>query len=163
MIPLDFFRYLLYCSTDVLLCAIMTRQELILAVLASGGQNATFLPVQVQKLFFLIDREVPQRVGGPFFDFAPYDYGPFDSAVYDELDRMKSSGIVFIDTTGRYRRYSLTDDGFQKGSATLHRLPADIQTFFTGLTAWVRKLDFQQLVAAIYNKYPDMKVNSIFR
>jgi len=141
----------------------MSRQEIILAALASGGQNATFSPVQVQKLFFVIDREVPHRVGGPFFDFAPYDYGPFDSAVYDELDRMKSIGIVFIDASGRYRRYSLTDDGFQMGVFELQKLPSDIQKFFSGLTAWVRKLDFQQLVASIYNKYPDMKVNSVFR
>jgi hypothetical protein len=35
----------------------MERDDIILAGLAAGGENATFTPVQVQKLFFLIDRE----------------------------------------------------------------------------------------------------------
>lgn len=141
----------------------MTRQELIAAALAAAGENATFLPVHVQKLFFLIDREVPLRIGGPFFSFVPYDYGPFDSAVYDELDSMKFSGLVFVDTSGRYRRYSLTPAGFSQGVGSLKSLPTDIQVFFAEITSWVRRLNFQQLVAAIYNRYPDMKVNSIFR
>jgi hypothetical protein len=141
----------------------MTRQELIAAAFASAGLNATFLPVQVQKLFFLIDREVANRIEGPYFSFAPYDYGPFDSSVYDELENMKFVGHATIDMSGRYRRYSLTDQGFIEGSRVLSSLPEDIRQFFSDLTSWIRKLDFQQLVAAIYNKYPDMKVNSIFR
>jgi hypothetical protein len=35
----------------------MNRSEIVLAGLAAAGENATFTPVQVQKLFFLLDRE----------------------------------------------------------------------------------------------------------
>jgi len=35
----------------------MNRSEILLAGLAAGGENSTYTPVQVQKLFFLLDRE----------------------------------------------------------------------------------------------------------
>jgi uncharacterized protein len=71
----------------------MDRRDTVLAALAAAGANAWFSPVQVQKLLFLIDREVPAFVDGPHFAFAPYDYGPFDARVYGELDRLEELGM----------------------------------------------------------------------
>ena len=45
----------------------MERPNLVLAALAAGGENASYWPVQVQKLLFLIDREASALVGGPHF------------------------------------------------------------------------------------------------
>jgi hypothetical protein len=42
--------------------------------------------VQVQKLFFLLDENIAADLGGRQFSFEPYDYGPFDRAVYSELE-----------------------------------------------------------------------------
>ena len=52
----------------------MDRRDYVLATLSAGGEHTSFSPAQVQKLFFLIDREIPQWVGGPHFRFEPYDY-----------------------------------------------------------------------------------------
>jgi hypothetical protein len=73
---------------------------LVLAALAAGGENATYRPVQVQKLVFLIDREASRLVDGPHFGFQPYDYGPFDRAVYIELDSLHTQGLVNAQNTG---------------------------------------------------------------
>lgn len=140
----------------------MDRQDLILAALAAGGQGATFEPVQVQKLFFLIDREIPAAVDGPHFDFRPYDYGPFDSAVYTELERLAKDELVMI-TMGYYRSYALTDSGYQRGAEELNALPEKARAFIEHAAKWVRALSFNQLVSAIYKKYPDMKAASVFR
>jgi hypothetical protein len=35
--------------------------------------------------------------------------------------------------------------------------------YIASVASWVRQLSFQQLVASIYNKYPEMKANSVFR
>ncbi len=141
----------------------MNRQQIILAALAAAGENAMFSPVQVQKLFFLIDREAAQLVEGPHFNFSPYDYGPFDRAVYDELDRLSVAGLVETQKSGRYRKYVLTPKGYEAGVTNLNDLPPKALSYFTRAASWVLGLSFQQLVAAIYNRYPDMKENSIFR
>jgi uncharacterized protein YwgA len=141
----------------------LARRDIVLAALAAGGENATFSPVQVQKLFFLIDRSAAQQLDGPHFSFRPYDYGPFDSAVYDQLTALSFEGKADVSGTGRYRLYSLTSRGFQEGSQVLSDLPAEIADYLRRLTTWIRSLSFQQLVSAIYQAYPDMKANSIFR
>ena len=53
----------------------MARQrfDVVLAVMAAGGAGARYDPVRVQKLFFLIDREIPEFIDGPYFHFEPYD------------------------------------------------------------------------------------------
>lgn len=140
----------------------MNRVELIQAAMAAAGENASFLPVQVQKLFFLLDREAAGLLDGPHFNFRPYDYGPFDQAVYSELDALERVGCVDI-SIGRYRRYSLTGRGFAEGSRLLENLRPEVRDFVVRTSKWVRSLSFQQLVASIYRQYPDMKANSIFR
>jgi hypothetical protein len=141
----------------------MEKSELVLAGLAAGGQGAIYPPAQVQKLFFLLDKEVPTYVEGPHFAFVPYDYGPFDSSVYDALDRAALSGLVDINRTGRVRTYSLTAEGYKIGSAALAKIHEPARTFVSSAAKWVISLSFAQLVSAIYQKYPDMKSNSVFR
>jgi hypothetical protein len=141
----------------------MTRNDLVLAALAAAGQNASFSPVQVQKLFFLIDREASPLVGGPHFRFRAYDYGPFDSDVYTTLGALEAQGLVQSTSSDRYRVCLLTPVGYSAGARLLSQLPAAARTYFEQVTNWIRSLRFAQLVSAIYNKYPDMKVNSIFR
>jgi uncharacterized protein len=141
----------------------MNRSEILLAALAAGGENATYTPVQVQKLFFLLDREASVALGGPFFKFAPYDYGPFDQAVYAGLDDLARRNLASIQDTGRYRMYGLSQAGQVEGQRLLATLHPSAREYVANVAKWVRQLSFQQLVASIYNKYPEMKVNSVFR
>lgn len=140
----------------------MTRSDVVLAVMAAGGPSATFGPVQIQKLLFLVDREFPGAVGGPHFDFRPYDYGPFDRAVYSTLELLSAPGKVAIDHSGRYRHYVLTPDGFAAGTQILATLPPEASTFIQKAATWIRSVNFNQLVSTIYQYYPEMRVNSIF-
>jgi hypothetical protein len=141
----------------------MTRSEILLAGLAAGGENATYTPVQVQKLFFLLDREAAASLGGPHFHFVPYDYGPFDQAVYAGLDDLARRDMASVQSTGRYRVYGLSQAGRAEGQKILSTLHPNTRDYVANVASWVRQLSFQQLVAAIYNKYPDMKANSVFR
>jgi hypothetical protein len=141
----------------------MQRDDLVLTALAGGGSNVAFTPVQVQKLFFLLDREGAHLVEGPHFSFEPYDYGPFDKAVYECLDNLSNRGLVAILSNGRYRSYALTAQGYEVGRQMLSSLPLPSRNYISELATWVRGLSFQQLVSSIYNRYPDMKVNSVFQ
>jgi hypothetical protein len=141
------------------------RQELILAALAAES-GAAFAPVQVQKLFFLVDENIANEIGGRAFAFAPYDYGPFDRAVYQELGTLCRMGFVNIEDVGPSagrRRYSLTPHGQAAGEQALNSLSAIARDYIAKVSAWVRSMSFAQLVGAIYRSYPEMRVNSVFR
>lgn len=141
------------------------RQQFVLAALATDS-DAEFAPVQVQKLFFLLDENLSNVIGGAHFAFEPYDYGPFDKAVYRELEALQSKGLVTIEQIGAsagQRRYSLTTGGRQAGEQVLSQLPEFARQYMTDLSAWVRSLSFSRLVGSIYKAYPHMRENSIFQ
>ena len=140
------------------------RQKIVLAALASQP-GAEFAPVQIQKFFFLLDTNIAADLGGQLFAFKPYDYVPFDAAVYSELENLRSRGYVVIDdvpTAGR-RSYSLTTAGQEMGSRFLAELPVRASGYMAAVSDWVRKLSFGALVGSIYKQYPAMRANSVFR
>lgn len=141
----------------------MARQrfDIVLAAMAAGGPEARYDPVRVQKLFFLIDREIPQYIDGPHFHFEPYHYGPFDKAVYEGLDGLAERGEIKVDTTRRYNQYSLTDSGYERGVAVLSTLPEVAANYMEEAAKWVRLVPFKHLLSAIYRQYPDMASNSV--
>ena len=63
----------------------LSSTQVVSGARAAGGPGIIFNPVQIQKLLFLFDREIPEQVGGPHFQFVAYHYGPFDLEVYGVL------------------------------------------------------------------------------
>lgn len=139
----------------------MERKDFVLAVLAAGGCGVQYSPVQVQKLFFLIDREIPDLVKGPHFHFGPYNYGPFDKAVYDELEALEDGGYVEATFQQTWRNYRLTAGGQEKGEKLLNSLNEQAQDYIKRASEFVRSLSFRQLVLAIYKAFPEMRENSV--
>lgn len=139
----------------------MTRDDIVMAGMAAAGPSTKFDAVQLQKLFFLIDREIPQLTGGPHFDFRPYHYGPFDRAVYEVLDGLLESGDASVDTSSRYPRYSLTASGAQRGVRFLEKMHDSASHYMKEASNWVVATPFQPMLAAIYRQYPDMARNSV--
>jgi len=140
----------------------MDRRSVVLAALAPA-LGAAHTPVQVQKTLFLIDKEIPALLGGPFFDFRPYDYGPFDKDVYNTLEALKRDGLVEVEVGPGLRRYRLTEAGQRDGSKLLQVIDPRASKYINDVSKFVRSLSFDQLVAAIYKAYPDMKANSVFK
>ena len=142
----------------------MNRDDYVLASMAMAGREP-LSPVQVQKYFFLLDRNVPEDVAGGHFDFQPYDYGPFDKEVYQTLDALQARGLVEIASpNGRgVRLYRLSETGIREAAEPLKRVPEYIKTYARSVADWIRPLSFTQVVSAIYAQYPEMKVNSVFR
>ncbi len=140
------------------------RQKVMLAALASTPSEG-FAPVQVQKMFFLFDENIHADLGGKQFNFEPYDYGPFDKTVYQELDRLEALGLVRIyqvNPSAGGRRYSLTPAGQLEGQRHLSNLSMKAQDFMSEVGAWVKTLTFAELVGSIYRAFPRMRERSIF-
>lgn len=139
----------------------MDRKSFTLAVLSCGnGRN--FTPVQVQKLFFIFDREIAAAVGGPHFHFEAYHYGPFDKTVYTVLEDLSEEGLVEIQDSRILRKYKLTPQGQAAGEGQLKSLAPKIRDYIQRLVEYVQNRSFAELVSAVYRAYPEMKVNSVF-
>ncbi len=140
------------------------REELVLAAL-SPAQGRRLTPVQVQKLFFLIDETVPEHVGGPHFDFKAYDYGPFDSEVYATIEGLARRGLAEVDRSAQFsmKTYRLAPAGQRLGDELLAGLPGPGREFIERAFEFVTTTPFAELVSAIYKAFPKMRENSVFR
>jgi len=140
-----------------------SREDVALAALAPAGGRA-HTPVQVQKLMFLLDENIPDVLGGPLYHFTPYHYGPFDKEVYQTLDALSRKGLVeVVIGSGNWREYRLTPEGQAQGLFCLERLGPRAADYVRRVSEFVRSLSFSELVSAVYKAYPEMRARSVFQ
>jgi uncharacterized protein len=142
----------------------MNRCDLVLSVLASS-EGRPYTPAQLQKAVFLISRNLPRVIDGAGFKFVPYDYGPFDSDVYHEAENLRRAGdaIIAPSDAGRWNTYAASESGLIRGRSLLERLDQPARQYLQQVSTWVRSQSFSSLVKSIYDAYPEMRANSIFR
>ena len=141
----------------------MHRRDALLAIMGSAN-GLSFSPVQLQKAVFLVDQNLPQLFdAGSRFNFAPYDYGPFDREVYAESGALELAALV---SSGRgangYVEYAVTDAGLARATALKATMDHVTRDYIERVVAWVRSLSFAKLVKSIYEAYPAMRANSVF-
>lgn len=140
----------------------MKRQDwTLLAISFANGRGLS--AVQLQKALFLLEQDLPKEIGKGFYNFVPYNYGPFDAAVYKDADQLALQGFVNISQpTGRYNVYNVTPEGALRAKQLEDEAPPRALKHLRNIVAWVQGLTFAELVRAIYTRYPAMKANSVF-
>ncbi|MBP7722287.1 MAG: hypothetical protein KA155_07095 [Alphaproteobacteria bacterium] len=141
----------------------MNRSEYVLAVMALLGRSTSLTPAKIQKLFFILDREIPGNIQGPRFNFTAYDYGPFDATVYQEIEGLEIAGLALIERGNPHKIYKLSDAGFERGEELSQGFTPEIREYIQSIGTLVQSLSFQGLVSTIYQNYPEMRARSVFR
>ena len=142
----------------------LTRQDwLLLALSKSPGEAMS--PVQIQKALFLFGQEVGDSIGAEFYSFEPYDYGPFDAAIYVDLRRMMSVGHVRGEwsRSRSWESYTITGTGRQAALVLEYEADARLTEFLERIAVWVKGRSFSDLLRSVYAAYPEFAVNSVFR
>jgi|SRR5450631_815511 uncharacterized protein YwgA len=140
-----------------------SRQDFLLLALASTS-DGRLTPVQIQKAMFLLKQEAGHYVGPDFYDFIPYNYGPFNSSIYDDLNALAGLGLVTIDQSqGRsWAMYTITGTGLQKAEEVGDSVAPAIRDYTKNVVSWIKAQSFAGLLRSIYSKYPSFAVNSVF-
>ena len=134
----------------------------LLAINAAKEQGLS--PVRLQKALFLLGRHLPSDLGESFYSFTPYNYGPFDSEIYEDARKLAAKGFININQSPgqRWVEYQITASGIQVASQLNQAAPQQVVEYLNTVVSWTLSLSFQQLVGAIYKMYPEFKVNSVF-
>lgn len=130
---------------------------------AAGGQR--FSPVQLQKSLFILSRELSsETLGAGFYQFEPYNYGPFDATAYADSRSLAEQGLAIVAPCSQgYMEYSATPAGIAATRALERELTPQTIAYVQQVVDWVRGQSFSSLVRAVYEAYPEMRVNSVFR
>ncbi|MGB6063953.1 MAG: hypothetical protein WBG50_04040 [Desulfomonilaceae bacterium] len=140
----------------------MPRQDWLLEVLKSA-EGECLSPVQLQKILYVLGRECQGQVGPEYDHFTHYNYGPFSTEIYHDLESPTlGRSVKAISRRGqRWREYAITEEGVRRAEAS--DIPDNIRVYIKKVVDWARPLSFDQLVRAIYKKYPETRENSIFQ
>jgi hypothetical protein len=147
----------------LVLGTLLKKDWTLLAIALAEGKPLS--PVQLQKSVFLFGKLLPDEVlPEDFYEFAPYNYGPFCPEVYRHAEELAEEGLVQISSvaTHGYSQYSATPEGLTEGQRLARLLAPDVAEHAYAIVEWVRAQTFRGLVSAIYEKYPEYRANSVF-
>src|SRR6266498_4159295 len=142
----------------------MDRRHWALMVIDEAGP-AGLSPVQLQKVLFLIGKNLPDEVGDSYYEFVPYNYGPFDQRVYSDAESLIYSDLVqSVQVSGKnWATYVVTPQGHDVAQYVRQsEVSQRMSQYITTVVKWVQSLSFAQLLTAIYRAYPEYKAKSVF-
>jgi hypothetical protein len=142
----------------------MTEKKDWLLAALSESPTGHLSPVQIQKAMFLFREGAQSHFGqDQFYNFVPYQFGPFSQDIYYDLEALERRALVQIerDEVGKRRAYVITPQG-REFASQMRREDRRAYGYLGNLTRWVTRKSFTELLRYIYRRWPEYQVNSIF-
>jgi DNA-binding PadR family transcriptional regulator len=119
-------------------------------------------PVRIQKGMFLLAKRGPAR---DVYDFEPYNWGPFSSEIYRDLDALGADGLVRSEPVpGRtWRLYGVTTAGAQRVRELIEEADPQAVEWLGQARRFVTERSFVALLREVYAAYPEYATNSMLR
>ena len=135
----------------------LNRQKCILFMIERAGRPVTHL--EITKWAFLTAMEMPSGGGSSFYDFLPYQYGPFSFAMFRELSGLAPKGYLRDVKWNGHAAWELPGD-MQGNTANLAR---DVRRDAARVVErFISKSD-DELIDYVYDRFPWYTANSKIR
>lgn len=136
---------------------------LLLSAEALGADGPEELdPIRIQKGMFLLSDRGPARGA---YEFRPYNWGPFSSQIYQDLEALERRGLVESRRLpGRtWRAYQTTRVGDKRAVKIAQQLDPEHVRWLGRVREFLTDRSFVQLLREIYRVYPQYKPRSLLR
>ncbi len=134
----------------------MSKEDFILKIL-SLASDVSFSPVQIQKLFFLVEKRIGYEA--KHFNFTPYHYGPYDEELTILIKQLVSDGKITSSIIDGIIHYSIST-GFQNNIDDF--LDESKRSFISQkLIPFIKSKSFLELCYSIYKEFPEMAKRSV--
>src|ERR687884_1529187 len=134
----------------------MDRRDWLTLLLAYKGAHGPALdPVRIQKGMFLFSEEG----GAPESEryvFEPYHYGPYSSAVKQDVDLLVAKGLAARVPVPGYTwdRHKLTEAGMARARVIFDEAPKASARKLYEIKQEITGVGFSQLLKSVYERYP---------
>ncbi len=132
----------------------LKRQKIILALLESAAKplsRAMFV-----KLSFLLRVETEIGTDATFYDFVPYQFGPFSFALYREIEALERQSYLVQDDD----RLSLAKRLVRETRALVEELPGSVRSSVRQVTSRYASKPRKALIRDVYARYPWYAIKS---
>ena len=142
----------------------MERRDLLLLFIAMPGGSYTTDRIRIMKGLFLLTQDGPKEIRGAY-EFRPYNYGPFDTSIYHDLERLETEGLIRIQASGVPGRdaYETTSQGEAKARDLEAGLQPVTVSAIRETKRFVTAVSFVDLLRHVYEKHQDYAVKSVAR
>src|SRR5437879_13456561 len=109
----------------------------LLAISAAKGRGLS--PIQLQKSLFLLERRLSkEELGEDFYEFIPYNYGPFDVKIYQDAETLEEIGLINITQSDarRWRSYQATQSGLELATSLRAKASPHAVAYLDEVVAW---------------------------
>lgn len=141
----------------------MRRPDLLLLFIASpGGPHPTDRIRIMKGLFLLTSDEGPQEIRG-VYQFRPYNYGPFATGIYSDLERLEGEGLIRVVESAVPGRdaYEATSQGEARALEVAASLQPRTVSAIKDTKRFVTSVSFLDLLRHVYEKHPEFAVKSV--
>lgn len=122
--------------------------------------------IRVMKGMFLLSQHPDHPIHQQqMYEFEPYDWGPFDSTVYRDLDVLQVRGFLTAHRAPKSSqiRYGLTAAGEIEAARFRQSQPDALIALVDAVRLRVVSQTFRALLTDIYEAFPDYAVKSLLR
>ena len=142
----------------------LKNPDVTLLVIAMAGDSG-LTPVQLMKSVFLVGQCSLSDLPSNYYRFFAYNYGPFHPDVYRDVQVLVNQRLVYeIRETGQnWSKYIIAPPGLRYAEDLKRQIAREFSDYIDEVVSWVKSVTFNQLLQAIYAKYPEMRENSVFQ
>ena len=143
--------------------ASIKKSDLILLLLNGDNKFPIDGITRFEKLVFLTQKEILDKWDDARmkFNFKPDRFGPLATEIYDEIDFLKSIGMIKEEVG---KKYEITDKGKRfLEMKTYERVHEDIRKRISDLKEKHGREKLDDLLRYVYSNYPDFTVKSEIR
>ena len=132
----------------------LIRQKTILSLLARAGKPLS--PTVFVKLVFLLRKETGLERDPSFYEFVPYNFGPFSFTLYWDLGSLRQIGYV----TPEEEHVALCGRTLDLAEKEAEELPASTLAAVADVLDRYGRMNQSALVRDVYSRYPWFALNS---
>lgn len=165
---------------------------LLVLLYAPGTSNKEGEPIhgitRLVKLMFLLEKETFFKdIINKNYKFDAYDYGPFSNEIFDDIEALKTTGILnesktsgqkleYIDFDenelnvyerisgiSSAKKYELTPKGIAIGKVLFESLPDDKKNEIIGMKSEYNSMPIKRLLTYVYRNYPEVTKKSVIK
>lgn len=132
----------------------LIRQKTVLSLLTQVGRPVS--PTVFMKLVFLLRHETDLVRDRTFYNFVPYDFGPFSFTLYWDLGSLRQNGYVTTDE----KRIAPCWRTLKLAEKQVEDLPASIKSAVADVLTRYGRMSQKALIQDVYSRYPWFALSS---
>ena len=144
-----------------------TPEEWVLVFLYAGHDSAAKNPaingmLMFTKQFFVFVKEVKSDLQ-EYFNFIPYDYGPYSFVLKKIIDDLVNEGYIVVEKSDDRQDFILTYNGVEKAEMLSKNLDEKTKQTLENLRREATQLGYRGVLRYVYSRYPEYTTASKIR